>query len=127
MLLNLRRILIIVFALAIISCKALSQPERISEVAQISGEQIFQSLGCSACHIEGAGKVAPSLHKLFGSEVELESGATVIADEDYLRESVLSPDAKTVAGYQSIMPGYQGRITEDQLQAVIEYILSLAE
>lgn len=88
------------------------------------GAKLFQDLACINCHrADGSGR-GPSLEGLFGKPVELDNGSKVIADDDYLRESILSPQAKTVRGYQSIMPTFQGLLTEDQLMQLMEYIKS---
>ncbi|HEX9115216.1 MAG TPA: cytochrome c oxidase subunit II, partial [Anaerolineae bacterium] len=92
--------------------------------AQI-GAGLFQQLGCNACHVPGSAARAPNLAGLFGSQVHLNNGQTVVADENYIRESILSPSAKIVAGYQPIMPSFQGRVSEDQLFDLIAYIQSL--
>ena len=68
---------------------------------------------------------ARSLDGLFGKTVQLQNGETIVADEAYLRESILNPPAKIVAGYQPIMPTFQGLVTEEQLLQLIEYIKSL--
>ena len=65
------------------------------------------------------------LDGLFGKTVTLQSGDTVVADEAYLRESILNPSAKITAGYQPIMPTFQGLVTEEQLLELIEYVKSL--
>jgi cytochrome c oxidase subunit 2 len=65
------------------------------------------------------------LRGVFGSRVKLQSGQTVIADEAYIRESILNPKAKIVAGYQPIMPTFQGQLGEDQLHQLIAYIKTL--
>ena len=57
---------------------------------------------------------------------QLEDGGVVTADENYLRESILTPEAKVAAGYQPVMPAFQGLVTEEQLLALIEYIKSLS-
>lgn len=93
-------------------------------VAQ-AGEQLFQQLGCSSCHVPDSGVRAPSLVGLFGEPVPLESGETVIADEDYLRESILLPNEKIVAGYPPIMPTYEGQISQEQLLELVAYIKEL--
>lgn len=92
-----------------------------------AGEAAFQQLGCATCHqadsqAQGRG---PSLLGLFGQEVQLESGQTVMADEEYLRESIINPRAKIVAGYSSIMPTYQGQISDEGLQQIVAYLKSL--
>src|SRR2546426_7899171 len=62
---------------------------------------------------------------LFGKRVQLEDGRTVIADENYVRESILNPSAKIVSGFKPIMPVFQGLVSEEQLNALIAYIKSL--
>jgi cytochrome c oxidase subunit 2 len=90
-----------------------------------SGEQFFQNLGCSGCHQPDSSERTPSLVGVFGQPVPLESGETVTADENYLRESILFPMEKVVAGYEPIMPTYDGRVSEVQLLALVAYIKSL--
>ena len=94
--------------------------------AEVSGDRLFRSLGCSECHSEGGSGIAPSLHGMYGEEVLLEGGETVLADEAYLRESILSPTARVVSGYPPIMPSFQDRVTEAELAALLSYIRSLA-
>ncbi len=86
-----------------------------------AGAELYEQFGCVSCH--GTGK-APSLTDLFGHPVKLEDGRTVIADESYIRESILAPSAKIVAGYAPIMPTFIGQITEEQLLQIIAYIKS---
>lgn len=92
-----------------------------------SGEELFTALACTTCHQEGARARGPSLEGLFGSQVDLAGGGTVVADEAYLRESILDPGARVVEGYQPLMPTYQGQVSEDQLLQLIQYIKSLGE
>jgi len=88
------------------------------------GDKLFKDLACANCHHpDGSGR-GPSLEGIFGKTVELEDGAKVTANDDYFRESILSPQAKIVKGYQPIMPTFQGLVTEDQLLQLIEYIKS---
>ena len=89
------------------------------------GEKLFQEKACNTCHradVQGRG---PMLTGLFGSRVALQGGATVTADEVYIRESIVNPQAKVVAGFQPIMPTFQGQISEEQLLELIAYIRSL--
>jgi cytochrome c oxidase subunit 2 len=89
------------------------------------GQKMYRQYGCSTCHyLEGQGH-APSFIGVFGSDVQLEDGRTVVADENYIRESILNPEAKVVLGYKPIMPTFQGQISEDNLLALIEYIKAL--
>jgi cytochrome c oxidase subunit 2 len=90
-----------------------------------SGEKLFQDLACGNCHkADGSGR-CPRLVGLFGSNVELAGGGIVKADEGYIRESILKPTAKVVAGYQPIMPTFQGLVTEEGVLQLVEYIKSL--
>lgn len=89
------------------------------------GQKTFQDLSCATCHRpDGQGR-GPSLVGVYGSTVPLDNGQTVVADAAYIRESILSPTAKIVAGYQPIMPTFQGLVSEEQLLTLIEYIKSL--
>ena len=89
------------------------------------GAQLFNQLACVTCHLaDGSGR-GPSLAGLFGSTVTLDNGTKVVADESYLRESILKSQAKTVKGYEHIMPTFQGLINEDGMAALIEYIKSM--
>lgn len=90
-----------------------------------AGEALFEQLGCATCHRADSGARGPSLVGLFGSEVQLADGTTTTADEAYLREAILNPQAKVVAGYQPIMPTFKGLVSEDGLLQLIAYIRSL--
>lgn len=89
-----------------------------------AGEALFNQLGCATCHPVGGG-IGPSLVGVAGEPVALASGETVVADEEYLRESIINPHAKIVAGYGAVMPTYEGQLTEEQLQQLVAYIKSL--
>jgi cytochrome c oxidase subunit II len=90
-----------------------------------SGEKLFQDLACVTCHRPDAQGRGPVLEGLFGKTVQLQNGETVVADEAYIRESILNPGAKITAGFQPIMPTFQGLITEEQVLELIEYVKSL--
>ena len=87
-----------------------------------AGAKLYDQLGCITCH--GTGK-APPFAGIYKRPVKLSDGSTVIADDAYLRESVLYPSAKIVLGYQPIMPTFKGQVTEAQLLQLIAYIRSL--
>ena len=89
------------------------------------GQQLFTQLACTSCHKDAPGAAGPALAGLFGSQVRLADGRRVAADEQYLRESILSPGAKVVAGFQPVMPSFQGQLSEDGVLALIDYIKSL--
>jgi cytochrome c oxidase subunit 2 len=92
-----------------------------------AGQQLFGTLGCASCHGEkGEGGRGPTFIGLFGKQVQLDNGSSVTADESYLKESILNPQAKIVAGYQPIMPTFQGQVSEEQLLQLISYIKSLS-
>lgn len=100
-------------------------PAQAPQTAAAAGEQLFQQLGCAGCHRPEGGGVGPSLNGLFGQEQRLQGGQTVIADEDYIRESIVNPNAKIVEGYQALMPSFQGQVSEEQILELINYIRSL--
>jgi|SRR5579863_861174 len=87
-----------------------------------AGAQLYQQFGCITCHGTGKG---PSYAGLYGKPVLLSDGQTVIADDNYLRESILDPSAKIVKGYTAIMPTFRGQLTEEQILQLIAYIKSL--
>ena len=92
----------------------------------VVGAQLFYSYGCIACH----GQRAPTLAGLYMSKVQYyENGSSqlkeTIADDTYLRESIVEPAAKIVVGYPPIMPTFAGQLSEDQISDLIEYIKSL--
>lgn len=92
-----------------------------------SGEQLFQSLGCVTCHVDAPGRPAraPQLNGVYGTDVQLAGGSSVKVDDTYIRESILNPTAKVVAGWVPIMNPYQGQVTEEQIAQLIAYIKSL--
>jgi cytochrome c oxidase subunit 2 len=92
-----------------------------------NGSALFQQLGCPTCHrADGQGR-GPNLVGIFGKPVQLEDGRTVIADENYIRESILAPAAKVVSGYKPIMPVFQGLVSEEQLSTLVAYVKSLSQ
>ena len=90
-----------------------------------SGEKLFRELGCSGCHV-GTGVVrAPPLEGIFGRPTPLQNGQVVIADEGYIRDSILLPQKHVAAGYEPLMPTFQGRINEEELLELMAYIKSM--
>ena len=94
------------------------------ETPEVAGARLFQEQRCVTCH-QTNGIMAPVLQGVFGKEVKLQGGQTAVADEAYIRESILNPTAKVVAGYQPNMPTFQGQVTEDAIVQLIAYIKSL--
>ena len=97
----------------------------LADVQAEAGQKLFSDLSCITCHMENAQGRGPVLKGLYGKEVLLASGQTVTMDDAYIRESVLHPQAKVVAGFQPIMPTFQGLVTEEQLLQIIAYVKSL--
>jgi cytochrome c oxidase subunit 2 len=92
----------------------------------VAGQQLFQSLGCVSCHgANGEGGRGPTLAGLFDRKVFLTNNQTLTADEAYIRESIENPTAKVVAGFNPIMPTFQGQVTPEQLIQIISFIKSL--
>jgi cytochrome c oxidase subunit 2 len=92
-----------------------------------NGQALFTQLGCSTCHrfdVQGRG---PNLTGVFGRPVLLEDGRTVVADENYVRESILVPTAKVVSGFKPVMPSFQGQVSEEQLTSLVAYVKSLSQ
>lgn len=90
-----------------------------------AGEGLFGQLGCATCHQAQGGALGPSLVGVAGKTIELEGGTSATADDDYLRESILTPQAKVVAGYKPLMPTFKGQVSEEQILQLISYIKSL--
>ncbi len=91
----------------------------------LAGAKLFADLACNTCHRPDAQGRGPVLDGLFGKTVALQSGQQVVVDEAYIRESILQPAAKVAAGYQPIMPTFQGLVSEEQLLQLVEYVKSL--
>lgn len=89
------------------------------------GEKLFATYACNTCHMGTAGSRGPALAGLYGTSRPLTNGSTVLADDQYLRESILNPAAKVAAGYQPIMPTFQGQVSEDDLIRLISYVKSI--
>jgi cytochrome c oxidase subunit 2 len=99
--------------------------QRADRSLALQGRQLFSKLQCITCHYAEAGNRAPVLEDLFNRRVQLQDGSTVLADESYIRESILVPTAKIRAGYRPIMPSFEGQVSQDDLVRLIAYIKSL--
>jgi len=90
-----------------------------------AGQKLFSSLACNTCHKpDGQGR-GPVLQGLFGTEVTLSTGQKITVDETYIRESILTPRAKVVAGFEPVMPTFQGQVSEESVLQLIAYIKSI--
>jgi cytochrome c oxidase subunit 2 len=92
-----------------------------------NGEKLFQQFGCTTCHRPDSGARGPNLEGLYGRPVRLQDNRVIIADENYIRESILDPNAKIVNGFQPIMPTFRGVISEEGMVEIIAYIKSMSE
>ena len=86
------------------------------------GFALFRQLGCSGCHVAGSTVHAPSLAGLLGRQVHLQDGRTIVADENYVRDSVLLPRKDVVAGFAPVMPSFAGQVSEEDIQALVAYL-----
>ena len=91
-----------------------------------AGGELFKQLGCVTCHRGDSGARGPDLAGVFGTTVALADGQSVVADEAYLRESILNPTARMVEGYPPLMPTSQGQVSEEGIAALSAYIKSLS-
>jgi len=97
------------------------------EPLDVAGQKLFESLRCDTCHKEAPDARGPSLQGLFGSQVTLEGGGAVLANEEYVRESILRPLAKVTKGFQPLMPTYEGQLGEEQILQIIAYLKTLKD
>jgi len=86
------------------------------------GKAQMTELGCSGCHDNPA--LAPSVDGIWGHQVHLADGSTVTVDAAYIRESILAPERKVVAGYLETMPSYAEDLSPEQLDALVDYVRS---
>jgi cytochrome c oxidase subunit 2 len=92
-----------------------------------AGRKLYQIRGCQQCHsVDGSAKTGPSLFGIFGHSQPLTDGSSVVVDENYVRQSILDPASQVVAGYEPVMPTYQGRIKDEEITVIIEYLKSLS-
>jgi cytochrome c oxidase subunit 2 len=90
-----------------------------------AGKKLFKTMGCVNCHSAQSDIKGPNLEGIYNKQVRLQNGSTVTADERYLRESLLVPNAKLTEGFPANMPSYQGLITEEQILQLISYMRTL--
>jgi cytochrome c oxidase subunit II len=98
-----------------------------SESLASAGAKLFQRHACNTCHRADSLARGPNLEGLFGKPVQLSDGRTIVADESYIRESILTPNAKIVMGFQPIMPTFQGLVSEEELLQLVAYVKSLSK
>jgi cytochrome c oxidase subunit 2 len=98
-----------------------------SDTLAADGERLFREHGCSGCHGAGGTVRAPPLEGLYGKPVPLQDGTMAVADDRYIRDSILRPRSQVAAGYAPVMPPFEGRLSEDELLRIVAYIKSLAD
>ena len=93
-----------------------------------AGERLYKVRGCAQCHsIDGKKGIGPTFKNLFGETMAMKDGSKVTVEENYIRESILNPMAKVVAGFDPVMPTFQGKLNDREITAIIEYIKSISE
>lgn len=93
-----------------------------------AGRKLYEINGCTQCHsLDGTRRTGPSFKGIFGHEVGLADGSTVVVDLEYIRESILQPRAKVVKGFEPVMPPFAGRISDREIEAIAAFIESLAD
>jgi len=97
------------------------------ETLAAEGAALFRRLGCSGCHGPASAVHAPTLDNIFGRPVALEDGRTLIADEQYLRDSIMLPNKDVVAGYEAIMPTFGNILQPEQVNALVAYLRQPAD
>ncbi len=98
-----------------------------SDPPEVLGERLFQKLACATCHRADGGGRGPSLAGVYGTQVVLQSGMSVLVNEDYVRESILDPKAKLVKGWDAVMPTFSGQLGEEGVIQLIAYIKSIGK
>jgi len=92
------------------------------------GKTLFVKQGCATCHsVDGTPLVGPTLKGVYGKMEKFADGSSSQVDDNYIRESIVDPNAKLVVGYTPVMPTYAGRLKDKQINAIIDYIKSLGE
>ena len=98
----------------------------VDDALAAQGEQTASAQGCTACHsVDGSDGIGPTWSGIYGTEIELEGGEVVVVDAAYLEEATLDPGARVRAGFGASMPSFEGKVSEEELAALVEYIKSL--
>jgi cytochrome c oxidase subunit 2 len=111
---------IIAASLAIYLFKTAERAKRLAASPSERGWMLIEDKGCTSCHQADNNFRAPSLARLYGSKVTLQDGKTVTAEDSYIRESILTPNAKISAGYQATMPSFEGVLSDEEIADIIE-------
>ena len=91
-----------------------------------AGNILYERRGCAQCHsIDGSARSGPTFLGTYGTQQQMADGSMVTVDENYIRESILEPQAKIRSGYRPVMPTYQGQLSDKEISALIQYLKSL--
>ncbi|MDB4639330.1 cytochrome c oxidase subunit II [bacterium] len=106
--------------------KVSSRP--VDQTPEAWGEKLYNQRGCAGCHsLDGSKRVGPSFKESYGNMRPLAEGVPVIADEDYIRNSILYPKKQVVKGYQPVMPSYKGQLSDDDIASIIAYLKTVSD
>lgn len=117
-------LLVVIASSSVYLLNSANEAKRLAASPAERGWMLIEDNGCQACHQPGNSFRAPKLDGLLGSEVTLMDGSTIIADESYIRESLLEPRAKISGGYQPTMPSYQGILNDIEIDEITEAMKS---
>jgi cytochrome c oxidase subunit 2 len=93
-----------------------------------AGEILYQTRGCTQCHtVTGAAGIGPTFKDMYGATYQTKDGQTIVADDNYIRESVLDPQASLIAGFEPVMPTYQGKFKDKEITMLIAYFKSISK
>jgi cytochrome c oxidase subunit 2 len=91
-----------------------------------AGEQLYRTRGCAQCHsVDGKGGTGPSFRGIWAHMQPIKDAQAVMVDENYVRESIMEPQAKIAAGFEPVMPTYKGKLKDQEITAIIEYLKTL--
>lgn len=97
------------------------------EISAARGKEIYEANVCQSCHSrDGSDGIGPTHLNIFGRQEQLADGSTITVDEEYLRESIVNPNAKIVEGYDPVMAPYSF-LSDDEVQSLIEYLKTLSD
>ncbi len=103
-----------------------AKPVRFDKALADQGEQVASSNGCSSCHTtDGSKSVGPTWKDTFGTQVELSDGQKVKVDAKYIEAATFDPNAEVREGFGPSMPSYEGKLSDEDVEAIVEYIKSL--
>ena len=105
-----------------------SNPYPEEDAPHVNGEKAYRIRGCTQCHsIDGSTGIGPTFKGIYGKQESFTDGTTLTVDENYIRESIVDPQAKILEGFEGVMPTYQGRLSDAEITFIIAFIKSLAD